>query len=192
MAFIKPIDLPGKRIRFRCGYDGYEPKVVLLAANKLSKDEQRFVVVVETSYPGVLQDGYVNRDILGLVQCAISDCGLHVVCEDIYSPGIDIPEEQPGTLSENEDYLLISNAGAPAGRLLLWMYSWSSGGPFYGSFDLVIDMIIPRQLCDGLRESLKHNAEAHSVSIEDFGCGAERPKYLKERGFFKRLFGWGN
>jgi len=190
MGFIKPIDLPGKRIRYRSGYDGYEPKILFQAAYKLSEDQERFVVVVETSYPGVLQDGYVNKAIVALVQRAINENGLHVICEDIYSPGVDVPEELPGTLSEDEEYLLINTAGSAVGSLLLWMYCWACGGLFYGSFDLILDMIIPRESCDGLRESLKRIAEEHSVNVEDRGCAADRPGDLPKRSFFRKLIGW--
>jgi hypothetical protein len=189
MVFIRPIDLPGKRMRYRSGYGANEPKDILLTGKNLSEEEQRFVVVISTSYPGVLQDAYVNKALIALVHRAITENGLHIACEDIYSPGEDVPEEEVGTLCEEEGYVLLTDEGLRIGALRVWMYSWSSGGPFYGEFDVIMDMVIPRDLLSGLTESLRRLAEAHSVTVDDYGRAADRPEHVQKGSFFKRLLG---
>lgn len=191
MPFVKPIDLPNKRIRCRSGYDGHEPREILRASRRLSEDEARFAVVIGSDCSPTLRAPYTNKGVLALVQRSIAENGLHVILEDIFCPGTDMPEEQPGTLSEEEEYLLVDDAETIAGRLTLWMYSWSWGGSFYGEFDLVVDMVIPKAMCDGLRCSLTRAAEAQAVKVENFGAAAERPEHFEGRGILRWLLGYG-
>jgi hypothetical protein len=189
MPFVKPIDLPGKVIRCRSGYDGHEPADILRESRRLSETDIRFVVVIASDYPDSLCDAYVNKDVLGLAQRAIAENGLHVVCADIFRPGTSMPEEQPGSLSEEEDYLLVDDREAQVGRLRLWMYSWSSGGEFYGEFDLVVDMVIPKSLHGGIRSSLGRLADTNSVEVIDFGAAPELPRRGRDQGLLRRLIG---
>jgi hypothetical protein len=187
MAFMKPIELPGKRIRYRSGYDGWEPKDILRSSENVSKDTIRFTVALDSDYSNVLLDAYVNRALVSLVQRALSENGLHVVCEDVFAPGRAMPEEEPGTLSEDEQYVLADDKEDVVGHLKTWMYTWSSGGPFYGEFDLVIDMIVPKEVLEPLKHSLDRLAQAHSVAVDDCGCAAEMPQRACRKGFLWRL-----
>lgn len=187
MPFVKPIDLQGKEIRCRCGYDGWEPKDILDFLGSPSLDSVRFVVVVDSDYSSVLCDAYVNKSVVALVQRALSENGMHVVCEDVFSPGETMPEEEPGMLTEDENYILADDNENVCGRLKTWMYSWSSGGPFYGEFDLVVDMIIPRDILETMKNSLGSLTHAHSVAVQDFGFAEETPQHAYRTGFLHRL-----
>lgn len=190
MAFIRPIDLPNKQIRCRRGYDGHEPVETLRAARHLSKEEARCVVAISSDYSGSLCDGYVNKDIIALVQRAITENGMHIICEDIFCSGGDMPEEQPGTLALDEGYVLVSDDMECVGRLKVWMYSATSGGAFYNEFDPVIDMIVPGALCNDLMLSVNRLAAVESVHVDNFPCVAERPRHDWREGVLGSLVRW--
>lgn len=187
MAFLQPINLPGKRIRYRSGYDGWEPKDVLRVPGGVAGNGVRFTVAIDSDYSGVLLDSYVNRALVAMVQHALAENGIHVVCEDVFAPGQTMPEEEPGMLSEDESYVLADDSETLVGRLKIWMYSWSSGGPFYGEFDLIVDMIIPNTAIAGFKNSLKTLAQVHSVSVDDHGRASETPQRACRRGLLRRL-----
>jgi hypothetical protein len=90
-------------------------------------------------------------------------------------------------LAEDENYILADDNENVCGRLRTWMYSWSSGGPFYGEFDLVVDMILPKVILEDIKISLNSLARTHSVAVEDFGCAAETPQHAHRKGLLHRL-----
>lgn len=169
MPVIKAIDLPGKRIRVRIGWDRYAPNGVKNRCGSLKRNEERYVVAISSNFSFMLRRPYENRAVIAVVQSALADNGLHVVCKNVFEPSATMPEEEPGSLCTDKKYVLVDNDDRKAGELKLWKYPRSDGGSFYGKHDLVMDMILDKAMSPRISASLKQLAESRAIQFEDWG-----------------------
>jgi len=191
MPLARGIDLPGSRIRYRTGYDGWEPLEMLRTGKSLPENRLRVAIVIDEDYED-LCDVYRNAALIGLVQDALSSAGLHIVLEEVHRVYGLVPEEEKCSLREDESYLLVRGDLSVVGSLLLWEFS-CFGGPFYEESNFILDAILPEDLFAVFVSSLGDLCAQHNVDFED--CGeAERTSasFLRPRvvRVLKRWFGW--
>jgi hypothetical protein len=186
MPLVRGIDLPGAHVRYRTGYDGWEPVEVLRRGQRLPEDRIRVAVAIQGSYPD-LCDVYTNAALIGLVQDALRFVGLHVVLEEMHQVRGLVPEEEPCALRREEEYLLVQEDLAVLGSVLVWSFSWSFGGSFYGESNPIVDAILPGGLFSAWASSLRDLCAQHDIACEEV-AGAERTsaKFLR-RGFVRAL-----
>ena len=181
MPLVSGIELQGNRISVRCGYDGCEPRDILDAGMGLSAHQTRVAVLICDYYP-YLCDSYLNRALVGLVQDALSQVQLSVVLEEIYDPSGPLPVEERCALCEEESYLLVDPGLEAKGSLLLWSFSWSSGGAFYGDSNMVLDTVLPSELMPPFVSSLKGLCGNVNVEFQELEPAEPTPEKFRKSG----------
>ena len=183
--------LPSDRIRFRMGFDGYEP-AEQAKAQWSDPAWKRGAVAIGTWYPEVQGGFYFNRNLIGLIQESLAEMGIQLVqCEyhrDEEGDGGIEPEAAPGSLEQGEDYCLIDREQGDRGFLRVWEY-WAAGhalGDYY-SENVVVDVISgSRGFFEAFRCALMDRCGEHGVAFEDVDMVSAVPVRLKN-GLLKKI-----
>ena len=175
MTLISGIDLPGKRLHVRAGYDGWEPVEIAEKGRALAEEHVRLAVVINTDYSPILMDNYVNYALVGLVQDALAAMGIAIAHDYLCNGEGLIPKEERCALSCQKSYYLVKEPVEVQGGLILWetLYSWF--GPFYGEDALVMDFTLRAKQAADLVVSIAKLCSENDVVFLESDAAACRP-----------------
>jgi hypothetical protein len=153
--------LPSDAIAHRYGLDGSERGTALLFNADGSCESVPSTFVINTRYPELSGEFYINRALIELIDRAMRSIGIFPVMLDPWREEGLVPIEGEGHLEEREDYVLVQHPNTRVGSLRI-SPCCENNGPHYKD-RLILYFVLPGERTRQLVDEVENRCRAASV-----------------------------
>ncbi len=154
---------PSDAVGILSGFDGTESDLRWYQRYQ-ALFSSRLAFAINQYYPELESGFYRNKNLLAVIQDAMSSLGLHTVIWDNYRKDGMVPEETGLALETEDDYLLVTDSRDVVGRMNIWD-SMGGRGRFYHDC-LIVEILSDAKRCDDIRSTAEGEFRKTGVKHE--------------------------